>query len=156
MKKPNNIKISGKADKMNVKIPNKQIYTIIPTMYKMHIYLGKSISSRWKNDFNFFIVHLKLQNLLIIRMHRVKHKSKRNKVFSKTLINKPQMQNTNKNLFFFLLGGGHRANNTERKNGHILLPKELQNFYAYLIIQDYHLYLFFSLILDEFEILLKF
>ena len=66
------------------------------------------------------------------------------------------MQNTNKNLFFFLLGGGHRANDTERKNGHILLPKELQNFYAYLIIQDYHLYLFFSLILDEFEILLKF
>ena len=106
MKKPNNIKISGKADKMNVKIPNKQIYTIIPTMYKMHIYLGKSISSRWKNDFNFFIVHLKLQNLLIIRMHRVKHKSKRNKVFSKTLINKPQMQNTNKNLFFFWGGCG--------------------------------------------------
>ena len=105
MKKPSNIKISGKADKMNVKIPNKQIYTIIPTMYKMHMYLGKSISSRWKNDFNFFIVHLKLQNMLIIRMHRVKHKSKRKKVFSKTLINKPKMQNTNKNLFFWGWGG---------------------------------------------------
>lgn len=63
------------------------------------------------------------------------------------------MQNTNKHLFFWGGAGGHRANDTERKNGHILLPKELQNFYAYLIIQHYHLYLFFSLILDEFEIL---
>ena len=58
MEEPNDIIISRKEDEIYIKIPNKQIYTIIPTMYKMHINLGKSISSRWKNGFNFIIVDL--------------------------------------------------------------------------------------------------